>query len=80
MKKLLYLFFIVILFNINIIETNSTYSLPEMAPVNEEYVISSKEEEVIPPLVRAGKEDNLITKIDEYSTIIKDEMLLHFLN
>ena len=72
MKKLLYLFFIVILFNINIIETNSTYSLPEMAPVNEEYVISSKEEEVIPPLVRAGKEDNLITKIDEYSTIIKD--------
>ena len=35
MKKLLYLFFIVILFNINIIETNSTYSLPEMAPVKE---------------------------------------------
>lgn len=67
MKRIKYLLLFLFVFSINITRTSTiSYSL-ETAPINEEYKINSTI-----PLVRASREENLITKINDYANIIKD--------
>lgn len=71
LKLIIVVMLLVLLCHLNITITKGEENdIFELAPITKEYLNSDKKEEVTPPLVRAERENTIVSEIDSYSELI----------